>query len=86
METTTKTPAKTKLTINVSNEAVDVLRFAGYCSDHTIGKFISLLILEHHERMQQAKSKLPPTAIELAADLLRKVAERLDPGAQERPG
>jgi hypothetical protein len=69
MDTTKKTAPKIKMTIHLSAAAVDVLRFAGYASDRTVGEFISRLIVEHHERTQQAKSKAPPTRAQIAAEL-----------------
>jgi hypothetical protein len=77
METTQKRHPKTKMTIHLSADAVDVLRFAGYCSDRTVGVFVSDLIMEHHARVQRAKTDAPPTPVEMAAEL-RRLADLLE--------
>ena len=62
MTTPKPKPRKVKVTLSITKEAADVLHFAGYCSDRTTGEFISRLIVEHHERVQQAKraGRRPP--------------------------
>ncbi len=70
MNTDTKRNDKIKKTLHLSDDAVDILRFAGYCSERTAGEFISKLIVEYHERRTH---KLPEglTAADIAWQLKR---------------
>ncbi len=77
MDNTTK---KVKATIQLTQEAQDILFDHGYASERTVGAFISQLIVEHHERAQRAQSDAPlppPTHAEIVAEL-RRLVELLD--------
>lgn len=82
MDTSKKRGQKVKKTLHLSAEAVDVLHFAGYCSDRTAGDFISGLIVDYHASVERAKQKpadgVPsPSKAEVAAEL-RRLAALLD--------
>lgn len=77
METSQVKPKKVHVSLSITKEAQDILFDWGYASERTVGAFVSELIVEHHQRVQRAKTNTPPTPAEVAQEL-RRLADLLD--------